>query len=75
MFEITPPRTQLLARALHHPARATLEKHLYAAAEPMPLVDLARILNLAIGAVRYHVRVLVACGLVELDREDRAHSR
>lgn len=75
MFETFPPRTQLLARALHHPARATLSTRIYAAAKPVAIADLARVMGLALGAVHYHVRVLVACGLAELDREGLACSR
>lgn len=62
------------ARALQHPVRATLRKRIYAAAEPVPLVDLARVMDLALGAIRYHTRILVACGLVELDGEGLACS-
>lgn len=67
MFETLPRRTQLLARALHHPVRATLSTRIYAAAEPVSIADLATVMGLALGAARYHVRVLAACGLVELD--------
>jgi DNA-binding transcriptional ArsR family regulator len=75
VFETRPPRTRVLARALHHPARAALREHIHATAEPVSLIDLARVFDLAEGLVRYHARVLVVCGLIELDREDRACSR
>jgi predicted transcriptional regulator len=75
VLETFPPHTRVLARALHHPVRATLEKHIHAATEPIALVNLARVFDLAEGLVRYHVRVLVACGLAEVDREGLACSR
>jgi DNA-binding transcriptional ArsR family regulator len=64
------PRTRLrgLARALHHPVRATLQRTIHADG-PVQLADLAQAFDLALGTVRYHARVLAACGLVEFDRE------
>lgn len=67
-------RSRALARALHHPVRATLKKSIHADG-PVPLSDLAQAFDLAEGLVRYHVRVLVACDLAELDREGLARSR
>lgn len=74
-FDTLPRRSRLLARAEHHPVRATVRKQLHAAADPVPLDELARVLDVAIGIVRYHVRVLVACGLAELDLKGLARSR
>jgi len=62
-----PRRPRLVARALHHPVRATLRKHICAAAEPVPLSDLAQVFDLALAALRYHAQVLVACGLAKLE--------
>lgn len=65
------PRTRRrVARALCHPLRATLSKRINAAARPLPLEDLARALDLAVGHARYHVRVLAACGLAKIDDDD-----
>ena len=69
---MVPWRTGALARALHHPIRATLQKRIYAAGDPVPLPRLAQALDLTLARARYHVRVLAACGLVEFDRAGRA---
>jgi predicted ArsR family transcriptional regulator len=71
---MVPPRTQALTRALYHPVRATLKKTIHADGSVL-LSDLAQVFDLAMAAVRYHVRVLVACGLVELDPEGLSCSR
>ncbi len=63
------PRSQALVRALHHPARATLQQRIAAADKPVPLEGLARAFDLETAVARYHVRVLIACGLVAVERE------
>lgn len=75
MFETLPRRTQLLARVLHHPVRAALKAHIHTGPEPVALADLSRVFGLAGALVSYHVRVLAACGLVELDRDGLACRR
>jgi DNA-binding transcriptional ArsR family regulator len=63
---MVPPRTRALARALHHPVRATLKKTIHADG-PVLLSDLAQAFDLALASVRYHARVLVACDLAKLE--------
>lgn len=65
-----PPRTRALARALHHPVRATLKRTIHADG-PVLLSDLAQAFDLALAAVRYHAQVLVACGLATLEGDTR----
>jgi len=64
-------RTRVLIRALFHPIRATVEKHIHAAAEPVSLAELASALDLEPRFARYHVRVLSSLGLVAVDDDDR----
>lgn len=72
---MAPRRTRPLARALHHPIRATLRKHIHGADRPLSLDDLAQALDLARAPATYHVRVLAACGQVAFDRQGRVCSR
>jgi DNA-binding transcriptional ArsR family regulator len=58
-----PRRAQ--ARALRHPVRATFEKYIHAATGPVSLIELARIAKLEERQVEYHLRILVACHLVD----------
>lgn len=71
MFDTPSPRTRPLIRALSHPVRAKLQIHIHAAAEPVALADLSRAGYLALAMTHYHVSVLIACGLVDLDGEGR----
>lgn len=61
------PRPRALVRALHHPVRATLQQRIAAADKPVSPGNLARAFDLETAVARYHVQVLAACGLVELD--------
>lgn len=66
------PRSRALVRALHHPIRATLQQRIAVADKPVPLRSLARAFGLETAVTRYHVRVLVACGLIAIQREGLA---
>lgn len=54
-------------RALCHPVRATIHQHVHAAAEPVPLLDLAKMFDVELAVVRHHARVLDACALAVFD--------
>ncbi len=65
------PRTRKRPdRALQHPVRKTLRERLEEANAPVALEDLAQAVGLAIDKARYHVRVLAAYGLAELDDDE-----
>lgn len=66
---MAPRRSRALVRALHHPLRATLQQRIAAAGKPVPLEGLIRAFDLETGVARYHVRVLIACGLVAVAQE------
>lgn len=68
---MAPTRTRALLRALMHPIRATLEKHVHAAGEPVPIAELAQLLGLSMPIARYHAQALEAFGLISLDEEER----
>lgn len=63
------PRTRIV-RALCHPLRATVQKHIRNDG-PVALTDLAAVFDLASPLIRYHVRVLVACGQAKFNSEGR----
>jgi hypothetical protein len=58
-------RTHALTRALMQPIRAGLNKRIHASTGSVSLGDLADTSGLDLAIVRYHVKVLVACGLAE----------
>lgn len=72
MYRSGKDRDRARALALQHPVRATLHERLRAATAPVPLEDLAQAMGVAVHKVRYHVRVLISCGLAKLDDDDRA---
>jgi len=59
-------RTHPLVRALSQPIRATVHKQITLAETPISVEALAAAVGVDSGLVRYHVGVLVRCGLAEV---------
>ena len=63
---MSPWRTHPLVRALSQPIRATVHKQIALAEAPISVEALAAAVGVDPGLVRYHVGVLMRCGVAEV---------